>query len=244
MGSMRDPFYLVKEEIQDTLDQVEQAFRKWQQIPPSTPDQDRVGRDIEDGCGSVIWQVDELDNAVDVAERDPARFGLAKDEIQRRRDWTSKSRRRAQHMQRRVQDARRGATARGPVPGGAVEMSQMSNKGAPGGVAGNGHKADPFVDEERQQQQLLLRDQDEQLDGLSVQVGRIGEMGLAIGNELQEQSLMLEDLAADTDTTSSRLKATQRKIAEIMKKASMKSQFCMMGILLLLFIVLTMLVFA
>lgn len=40
----------------------------------------------------MVFQVDELDKATSVAEKDPARFKLDAVEIKRRKSWTSSTR--------------------------------------------------------------------------------------------------------------------------------------------------------
>ena len=60
--------------------------------------------------------------------------------------------------------------------------------------------------------QACLRAQDDQLDDISLTVGRIGEVGRAMHDELTLQGRMLEELDTDLDGTSTRLKAAQRKV--------------------------------
>jgi SYP6 family syntaxin len=40
----------------------------------------------------MIFQVNELDRAIGVAERDPARFSVDSAEIERRKKWTASTR--------------------------------------------------------------------------------------------------------------------------------------------------------
>lgn len=47
-------------------------------------------------CVSILWQVDELDNAVRMSERDPARFRLTSEEVAERRRWVEATRTGAQ----------------------------------------------------------------------------------------------------------------------------------------------------
>eukprot|EP00983_Pelagomonas_calceolata_P038096 1136674-Pelagomonas_calceolata.AAC.1 len=60
--------------------------------------------------------------------------------------------------------------------------------------------------------QAFERRQDESLDDIELHVNRIGRMGRAIGEELEGQGGLLDELDQDMDTTQSRLKATQKKM--------------------------------
>lgn len=101
---------------------------------------------------------------------------------------------------------------------------------------------DDFISSESDRQQLLIRQQDEELDELTASVQRIGGVGLTIHEELSGQERILGDLSLEMETTSNRLDFVQKKVAMVMKKASAKGQILMIAILLVLFIVLFVLV--
>lgn len=132
---------------------------------------------------SILWQVDELDNAVKMSEKDPERFKLTAGEVADRRRWVEATRGGAQDMQRLLQEARRKAES---GRGADIEMGDLSD---PGAILRQGRERenDRFVGQEEDHQRMILARQDEDLDALSSQVGRIGEIGLAIGEELKEQ---------------------------------------------------------
>jgi len=218
MGTaMRDPFYLVKEELQDTVKQVDEAYQKWSKMPPSATTE-QLGRELEDKCVSILWQVDELDNAVKMSERDLDRFKLTPAEVAERRRWVEATRAGALDMQRRLREARKQATSKGDVEMGdlADPLSRLRKQ--------KERENEAFVGSQEQEQHLILARQDEDLEALGKQVGRIGEIGLAIGEELKQQSGILDQVGDDMDGTQSRLKMAQRKVQEIMRKTSGKAQ--------------------
>ena len=95
-----------------------------------------------------------------------------------------------------------------------------------------------FVGSEMERQALITRQQDHQLDEIEMAVGRIGQMGRTIGEELESQQRILNALDEDMDTTQTRLKATIKKINDIIRKSGGCSQLCVILVLLGVIIIL------
>ena len=91
---------------------------------------------------------------------------------------------------------------------------------------------------------MICRQQDDDLDQLGEHVVRIGQMGRQIGEELGTQNQMLSELDADMDSTSNRLAAAQKKMTHVLKKAGMRGQLCIIGVLLVLLVVLLLVAFS
>ena len=87
------------------------------------------------------------------------------------------------------------------------------------------------------------RQQDDDLDHLGEHVVRIGQMGRQIGEELGQQSTMLDELDADIDGTSNRLAAAQKKMTHVLKKAGLRGQLCIIAVLIVLLVVLLLVAF-
>ena len=84
----------------------------------------------------------------------------------------------------------------------------------------------------------LCRRQDEDLDELSESVARLGNVGLTIGEELDAQGKMLEELEEDVDGTTTRLAAAQRKLTQVIKKSGMGGQIAIIICLIITLVVL------
>ncbi|KXZ49371.1 SYP6 protein [Gonium pectorale] len=183
----QDPFYIIRQEIQDSLN--------------------------------------ELDTAVDRASENPQRFNLTPEELSSRRRWIGNTRRQLDGMR----DTLRTATAPAPT------MSAAESKA----VAAN----DTFVTSQYSQQQAMLKRQDEDLEDIEQAVIRIGRQGREISNELSEQAAMLDELDAEVDTTSSRLKAAQKKMSEIIRKSSSNTQLVLIVALIIILVLLSVFAF-
>lgn len=92
-----------------------------------------------------------------------------------------------------------------------------------------------FVDGQEQMQAQLIRQQDADLDALGSSVRKLGDMGRAIGDELDVQNRMLDDLGDDVDRTTTRFDAAKRKIERII--ASSRDR-CMTILIVVLILVL------
>ncbi|KAG9142033.1 hypothetical protein Leryth_009371 [Lithospermum erythrorhizon] len=87
MSSAKDPFYIVKEEIQESIEKVLANFHQWERTK-----QNHLTKELLASCESIEWQVDELNKAITVASRYPARYGITEGELDNRKRWTSTAR--------------------------------------------------------------------------------------------------------------------------------------------------------
>ncbi|TSK53712.1 Syntaxin-6 [Bagarius yarrelli] len=100
-----------------------------------------------------------------------------------------------------------------------------------------------FIDEQQTQQQLIAEQQDEQLELVSGTIGVLKNMSERIGQELDEQAVMLDDFSHEMDNTQSRLDNVMKKLAKVSHMTSDRRQWCAIGILLaILFVVIILLI--
>jgi len=239
--SALDPFYLVKEEIQDSVKGLQATFTRWERLPPSATDRIVLSKELLSGCESIEWQVEELDRATGVAERDPARFSIDLVEIERRKKWIASTFSQVQSIRRKLQTAAENGS--GIRPGIATsnrrELMRMEEHPLPK----SNHTADNgFVTDESGRQALIMKEQEEDLDDLSETVMRLGGVGLTIHEELSSQGRLIDELGNDMDSTATRLDFIQKRVATVMKKAGWKGQVMIVVFLIALLLILTFLV--
>jgi hypothetical protein len=220
----RDPYYVVRDEIATHVADVRARLTSSASSGPSAAS---AASAVVEECASLSWELDELDRAVAVAERDVARFGLTAGEIQERKRWSASTRAKVEDA-RAVAESRMGANAGRGEGGGAAFVGD----GRAGGDIGRNESG---LDDH---QQLLVRRQDEDLDDISVSISRIGQVGLTIGDELAAQSKMLEDLEEDVDGVNARLAAAERKMREVLKKVGLRGQICVIIFLTIILFIL------
>ncbi|XP_008805691.2 syntaxin-61-like isoform X2 [Phoenix dactylifera] len=247
MTSAQDPFYIVKDEIQESIDKLHDSFRQWEETPYNSGEHLHLTKQLLANCESIKWQVDELDKAIAVAASDPAWYGLDEVELDKRRRWTNIARIQVGTVRKALEDGRKKSNSINLGSGGMHrELMRLPNVGFSQAGRSNNYAAednDDFISAESDRQMLLIKQQDEELDDLSVSVQRIGDVGLTINEELIGQERILDDMSVDMETTSNRLGFVQKKVAMVMKKAGAKGQIMMILFLIVLFIVLFVLVF-
>ncbi|XP_023547631.1 syntaxin-61-like isoform X1 [Cucurbita pepo subsp. pepo] len=244
MPSAQDPFYVVKDEIQESIDKVQSSFHQWERISSDPGERARQTKELLASCESIEWQVDELDKAIAVAARDPSWYGIDHAELEKRRRWTSTARMQVGNV-KKVVGAGKEQTGTASASGMRRELMRLPNalETEKSNLYTAHQENDDFISSESDRQLLLIRQQDEELDELSASVVRIGGVGLTIHEELLAQDKIIDNLGMEMDSTSNRLDFVQKKIAVVMKKASAKGQIMMILFLVALFIILFVLVF-
>lgn len=232
MGSPQDPFYIVREEIQGSIGNLQTNFHRWEQVASNTGENVHLKKELLTSCESIEWQVDELEKTITVASRDPAYYGLDEVELSRRRNWIGSARNQVGTVRRAVEKGKNNSA-----------MARHQDLGTSRANHYSSQDNDDYIDSESDRQLLLMRQQDDELDELSESVIRIGGVGLTIHEELSGQERILNDLSLEMETTSNRLDFVQKKVAAVMKKAGIKGQIMLILFLVVLFIVLFVLVF-
>ncbi|XP_073126837.1 syntaxin-61 [Henckelia pumila] len=244
MSSAQDPFYIVKEEIQDSIDKLLSKFHQWERRHSDSGEQLRLTKELLAGCESIEWQVDELNKTIAVAARDPALYGINEVELDKRRIWTSNARSQVGTVKKSIVTGKElNGTSTSNVNGMRQELMRLPDSRQTDRNQYIAHSNDDFISSESDRQLLLIRRQDEELDELSASVERIGGVGLTIHEELLAHEKIIDELGTEMDSTSNRLDFVQKKVAMVMKKASVKGQLMMILFLLVLFIILFVLVF-
>lgn len=244
-SSAQDPFYIVKEEIQDSIEKLLSSFHKWERLPPDSGEQQNLTKELLAGCESIQWQVDELDKTISVAARDPSWYGINESELEKRRRWTSNARSQVGNVKKGIVAGKESnGLSTSKVNGMRRELMRMPNSQQTDRSNQYVTQAnDDLISSESDRQLLLIKQQDDELDELSASVERIGGVGLTIHEELLAQEKIIDDLGTEMDGTSNRLDFVQKKVAMVLKKAGAKGQWMMILFLLVLFIILFVLVF-
>ncbi|CAI9108518.1 OLC1v1008118C2 [Oldenlandia corymbosa var. corymbosa] len=211
MSSAQDPFYIVKEEIQDSIDKLLSSFHRWEQVLPESGEQLNLTKELLTNCESIEWQVDELDKTVSVAARNPSLYGINEVELDKRRRWTSNARSQVGNVKKQVV-ARKEANglSTSNVNGMRRELMRLPNSHQTDKSSQYKSQAtDDLISSESDTQLLIMKQQDDELDALSYDVERIGHVGLTIHEELLAQERIIDELDTEMDSTSDRLEFVQ-----------------------------------
>ncbi|KAL3702299.1 hypothetical protein R1sor_020321 [Riccia sorocarpa] len=222
-------------------------MEKWKQLPEVSLERTNLVKKLIYSCDTIKWQLDELARAVLVAERDMVKFGLKAGEIQSRKSWISSRTFKVGNHRKLLQRADDALRLPMPVPTRLASQGEVLS--APVGVVkkNQNHSSrnvhDDYIQEEQNKQTQVFKEQDQDLDELTESVQRMGNIGLAIHDELDSQDILISDVGRDVDTATSKLAYTQKKLEHMIKKAGAKGQIILIVVLVILLAVLVMLIF-
>ncbi|KAL1283896.1 Syntaxin-6 [Trichinella pseudospiralis] len=95
-----------------------------------------------------------------------------------------------------------------------------------------------FASRTIEQQELIIKSQDENLEKIGANVRVLRDMSAKIGFEIEEQSIMLDDLNADLDSTQAKMATVMNKMGKVMHMSADKLQTYIIVALLVLLVVL------
>lgn len=116
---------------------------------------------------------------------------------------------------------------------GGSDLPDPSSFAMPDGEGG-----DYAAEFEQEQQQVMMREQDEHLDGVSQTVGNLRRQADDMGRELEEQVEMLEVVDELADRVGGRLQTGMEKLRYVMRRNEDRLSSCCIGVLIVVLIVL------
>ncbi|KAG7514771.1 syntaxin-6 [Solea senegalensis] len=239
--SMEDPFFVVKGEVEKAVNAAQGLHHRWRELlqeggGASTQEMDWTTNELRNSLRSIEWDLEDLDETVSIVESNPRKFNLNAAELSKRKAFITVTRQTLQEMKEQMSSPAASSLDRNNKQGpswrpGADKFirldQQLQNA--------NSH----FIEEQNVQQQMIADQQDEQLELVSGTIGVLKNMSERIGQELDEQSVMLDDFSHEMDNTHSRLDNVMKKLAKVSHMTSDRRQWCAIGVLLIiLFIVL------
>ncbi|KAK7935159.1 syntaxin 6 [Apiospora marii] len=243
-----DPFLQVQQDVLAQLQQTRPLFASYLRIRSLTtasnsPELASARSDLESSLSSLAEDLTDLIESVKAVESNPAQYGLTTAELRRRqrlvqevggevedmREELSKATAGASSSKNKnVRDATRAANSDLPDPNAfAMDYGDDDENGP-----------DYNAEFEQQQQQQMMRDQDEQLDGVFVTVGNLRRQADDMGRELEEQREMLEVVDNLADRVGGRLQTGVAKLATIARKNEDRWSSCCIAALIFVLIIL------
>merc|ERR1712226_47147 len=95
-----------------------------------------------------------------------------------------------------------------------------------------------FINRQRQDQQMIVRQQDEALTELSKSAERLGQTAKTINIELQDHQRMLEELDEDIDRETEKLNFVMKRMGRLLKTSDNKQLCVIIGLSILAIVLL------
>ncbi|KAJ8263835.1 hypothetical protein GJAV_G00141830 [Gymnothorax javanicus] len=242
--SLEDPFFVVKGEVQKALSRARCLMERWEELlqdgtPVSRDELDWSTNELRNCLRAIDWDLEDLHETISIVESNPGKFRLGEKELQERKAFVERTRDTVQEMKDQLSSP------------SAVAQREKKNREALVGATGPERfdglqphmvASDPSYIHE--QQQLIIQDQDEQLELVSGSIRVLKDMSGRIGDQLEEQAIMLGDFGDEMDQTASRMDSVLKKMEKVSLLTSSRRQWCVIGVLVVILIVVLILIFA
>ncbi|KAL7421308.1 hypothetical protein Q5752_004193 [Cryptotrichosporon argae] len=238
----RDPYHDVKREVETNLNAVHALLSSYDRIAStsasassasSSPTLVEARDELRGTLGLLEADLEDLDECVRAVEQSGARWGIEPGEVGRRRQFLNRIRAEVKELRAKVFQ---GSTRKADKVTGYRDDPDADLE------AGDGNDAAEAERWERQEQQMLIRQQDDTLGLISGTLHTLASQAGLIGHEVVEQSEMLDDLGNRVDSTQTRLGKVTRTLNDFIRRnEDTRSSWCI-GILIVILIILLMLV--
>ncbi|AEO62902.1 uncharacterized protein THITE_2042627 [Thermothielavioides terrestris NRRL 8126] len=251
-----DPFLQVQQDVLNQLQSARSLFTSYLRIRSLTtsatsPELASARADLESSLASLAEDLADLVASVQAVESNPSQYGLSAAEIARRKRLVQEVGGEVSDMREELAkvssssaSAAAGRGGKGAVGsgGGANDLPDPSTFAIPDGSGGGGGDDDAVGDYaaefEREQQVMMMREQDEHLDGVFQTVGNLRRQADDMGRELEEQVEMLEVVDDLADRVGGRLQTGMEKLRYVMRRNEDRLSSCCIGVLIVVLIVL------
>lgn len=218
-----DPFNEVKEDAYNSIRTLENIINSRPNGQPPTSDQQY---DFENNYQELQEIYQDLQQALSISEAQPAKFNLSDLDISNRKSilldldnkiiqlqnsWNTKQYR---------------------------DVTTMSNRISQDGIGDDGDN--PFNESgmTSYQQQELIQEQDNQLDDIHQTMMNLNQQAAIMGNELEEQGFMLDELDYELDNVDNKLQRGMKRINIFLERNKETASKWCIGILVVVLCVL------
>lgn len=218
-----DPFNEVKEDAYNSIRTLENIINSRPNGQPPTSDQQY---DFENNYQELQEIYQDLQQALSISEAPPAKFNLSDLDISNRKSilldldnkiiqlqnsWNTKQYR---------------------------DVTTMSNRISQDGIGDDGDN--PFNESgmTSYQQQELIQEQDNQLDDIHQTMMNLNQQAAIMGNELEEQGFMLDELDYELDNVDNKLQRGMKRINIFLERNKETASNWCIGILVVVLCVL------
>lgn len=238
-----DPFLSVQSDVQALLQSTRHLFSSYLRIrslsaskPRGTPSAELLQSQTEltENLETLTADIADLLESIRAIEADPYRFGLDVSEVARRKTFVRDVTREVDSMRKQIQ-AQTQTQSQGTSRG-----SHLPDPDAFG--RDDDEENDAYAEFEQAQQQEMMREQDEALDGVFHTVGNLRGQAEDMGRELEEQGQMLGDIDTLADRVGGKLAVGTKRIGEVIRRGEDKYSGCCIGGLIAVLIILLILV--
>ncbi|KAJ5075317.1 syntaxin 10 [Anaeramoeba ignava] len=245
---MNDPYFLIKAEAEQLYPNIEALFDRWQQLvkTSNTTTNDEfewTSNELNKSIRSYEWYLQELEDTIKIISTNPEKYKINDTELETRKGFVSSGKEKIQqitdNMQSNIfQDKIKKDREESLIPTkNSIKQSKYSKL-----EEALEQENEDFIENQHQEQQKIMKEQDGKLDSLSGTVRRIGEIGVTINDELDDQMKIIDEFETEVDQTDSKIKSAIKKI-EVLLKQKDSGKMCVICCLMIVLIILIVFIF-
>jgi len=247
MSSMQDPFHVVKEEVKEAIQAVDEMYDKWKDLlenfnTATNDDFKYLTNELKTGLKGIETDLTDLEETISVVEKDKAKFRIDDSEIANRKGFVNSTRKRINA----IRDDMNSTKTKGKMErdGRSLLMQQKSENNKFSRLeSAIQQDNEQFIQGQQEKQQQIFRQQDEGLDQLGRTVGNLKEIAKTIDTTLDEHHQLIGEIEKDTDKADSALKGAVKKVNQLIDSTKDGTQMAIIVILILVLLGLVVLIF-
>ncbi|KAG8441448.1 hypothetical protein GDO86_006985 [Hymenochirus boettgeri] len=242
--SVEDPFSVVRGEVQKALNTSRGLYQRWCELlqeshVTNAEEFDWTTNELRNSLRSIEWDLEDLEETISIVESNPRKFKISGAELSERRNFVEQTRNSVKEMRDHIASPRALAVTERKNREVLLGSTQQPNSDRFSRlddeiISGNSR----YVEEQQAQQQLILEDQDAELELVSGSIRVLKNMSSRIGDELDEQAVMLDDFSHEMDNTQTRMDSVLKRLAKVSHMTSDRRQWCVIITLLIALIIL------
>lgn len=255
--SLEDPFFVVKEEVLKNTETTKALYNRWCELGEQTgksyhEEYDWTTNELRNSLRAIEWDLDDLEETIGIVEKNPKKFSIELAEIRERRSFIDRTKSAVRSIKDHLSRSLRNLGSSSSSSRGDVGIRQALLSGHGSDRLQNKYTQldsevesynDRFIEDAQSRQKLIINDQDDQLDKIGSSVRVLKDMSHQIGNELDEQSIMLDEFAKEMDVTDSKLDHVMKKMAKTLHMTSDRRQWIVIVVLLVIMLIVIILFF-
>jgi len=228
-----DPYHAVQQEVQSSLQAASTLRASYLRIRSTARDESEelawARNELKATLAALEADLEDLEESVKIVESTGARmFGLDESEVMERRRYVSFVRKEIDNIRAEV-DSEFGARSR------PLSRADMHRATSPGPAANGTTPEDDQAEWARQEQQMMIREQDRTMENIGVTLHTLQEQAGLMGQEIGEHVEMLDDLERGVDRTDSKLSDAMRRMKKFVRQTEeTKSGWCIIILIIVL----------
>jgi len=243
---MQDPFYVVKEEVQQSVQGIVTLYERWRHLLETTntahSDEFKwTSNELKNGIKSIDWDLNDLDETISIVESNRAKFKLDQGEVERRRAFVAETKRKIQEIKDELTSAK--TKAKMDKDTRETLMTQPTNAKRDRLEHAIVQDNEEFVRGQQEQQTMILLQQDDRMEVLGSNVVKLKEIGNTIGTALTEHETLISEMENETNKADAGIKGAIKKLNDLIDSTKDGTQWAFIILLIIVLVGLIILVF-